>query len=284
MTHPTMQQFNLRAQTQRCLGIVFICASLAVLSACGSFGQKAPTANAPTKGSPEALYKEAKNELDDGGWTRSIELLEKVQAADALGVYGQQALLDSSYAQWRNSESALALASIDRYIKQFPKGVGMPYALYLRGIINFNERSGLLSTFAKEDLSERDPKTLNESYDAFTRLIKEYPQSKYSKEARERLTYIVNTLAKHEIGIALFYLQRGAPLAAANRAQDMLKQFTQTPAQEEALGIMAEAYKQMNLPELRESALRVLRQNYPTSRHLQGGLYEAPSKAWYKLW
>jgi outer membrane protein assembly factor BamD len=205
-------------------------------------------------------------------------------AADALGIYGQQAMIDTAYAQWRNAEGTAALATLDRYLKQFPKGEGVPYAYYLKGLINFNEQSGVLASLSKQDLSERDPKILRDSYDAFEKLIKEYPTSKYSKEASERLTYLVNTLAKHEVGIALFYLQRGAPLAAANRAQDMLKLYTQTPAQEEALGIMAEAYKQLNLPELRASALRVLKQNYPNSRHLQGGLYDAPSKSWYKLW
>jgi outer membrane protein assembly factor BamD len=248
------------------------------------FSQKKSAVNSPASGTTEALYKEAKSELDGSGWTRAIEALEKVQAADALGIYGQQALLDTAYAQWRNGDGAVGLATVDRYLKQFPKGEGVPYALYLRGIINFNERSGLLTSFSKEDLSERDPKTLSDSYDAFSRLIKDHPDSKYSKEAAERLTYIVNTLAKHEIGIALFYLQRGAPLAAANRAQDMLKLYSQTPAQEEALGIMAESYKQLGIADLRDSALRVLKQNYPNSRHLAGGIYTAPSKAWYKLW
>jgi outer membrane protein assembly factor BamD len=274
-------QFNLPTASR--LGVTLIlCLGL---GACGMFGaKKADTGPQVAKGSTEALYKEAKEELNSGGFVRAIEQLEKVQAADALGIYGQQALLDTAYAQWRNGDGALGLVTTDRFLKQFPKGEGVPYALYLKGLINFNERSGLLSALTKEDLSERDPKSLSESFDAFDRLIKQYPDSKYSDEARQRLTYIVNTLAKHEMGIALFYLQRGAPLAAINRSQDMLKQYSQTPAQEEALGIMAEAYKQLNLMDLRESALRVLKQNYPNSRHLAGGIYNAPAKSWFKLW
>jgi outer membrane protein assembly factor BamD len=141
-----------------------------------------------------------------------------------------------------------------------------------------------MTAISKEDLSERDPKTMSESYDAFDRLIKFYPQSKYAAEATQRLTYIVNTLAKHEVGIALYYLQRGAPLAAVNRAQEMLKIYSQTPSQEVALGIMAEGYKQLNLTDLRDSALRVLKQNYPNSRHLTGGIYDASKKSWFQLW
>ncbi len=279
LSTPTV--FNLQAASRLVTAFV-LCASL---GACGMLGIKKPeSANAPAKGSTEALYKEAREELDSGGFVRAIEQLEKVQAADALGVFGQQALLDIAYAQWRNGDGALGLVTADQFLKQFPKGERVPYALYLKGIINFNERSGLVSSLSKEDLSERDPKTLSDSYDAFDRLIKEHPQSKYAAEATQRLTYIVNTLAKHEVGIALFYLQRGAPLAAANRAQDMLKLYSQTPAQEEALGIMAEAYKQLGINDLRDSALRVLKQNYPNSRHLSGGVYNAPAKSWYKLW
>jgi outer membrane protein assembly factor BamD len=276
-----VSQFNLQATYRLVLMLVFFLS----LSGCGFFGAKKTESSSPIiKGSAEALYKEAREEMDSGGFARAIEQLEKVQAADALGVYGQQALLDTAYSQWRNGDGALGLVTADRFLKQFPRAEGVPYALYLKGMINFNERSGLLTALSKEDLSERDPKTLSDSYDAFDRLIKQYPQSKYAVEATQRLTYIVNTLAKHEVGIALFYLQRGAPLAAVNRAQDMLKIYSQTPAQEEALGIMAEAYKQLNLPELRESALRVLKQNYPNSRHLAGGIYDAPTKAWLKLW
>lgn len=282
-----VRQFNLQAAIRLALITVFCLG----LGACGTLGgifggkKNEAQARAPiAKGSTEALYKEAREELDAGGFVRALEQLEKVQAADALGVYGQQALLDSAYAHWRNGDAALGLVTVDRFLKQFPKGEGVPYALYLKGIINFNERSGLLTALSKEDLSERDPKTLSESYDAFDKLIKLYPQSKYAAEASQRLTYIVNSLAKHEVGIALYYLRSGAPLAAVNRAQDMLKIYSQTPSQEEALGIMAEGYKQLNIPDLRDSALRVLKQNYPNSRHLAGGIYDAPAKSWFKLW
>ena len=286
---PKVSQFNRSHTFERPLRTAFILLLCASMAACSLLGAKKPAAGSATgataaKGSPEALYKEAKEELDSGAYSRAIELLDKVQSADALGIYGQQALLDSAYAQWRNTEGSLALVTVERFLKQFPRGEGVPYALYLKGLINFNERSGLITAISKEDLSERDPKSLADSFDAFTQLIQRFPNSSYAVEAQQRLTYIVNTLAQHEVGIARFYLQRGAPIAAINRAQGMLRQYGQTPAQEEALGIVAQAYQQLAMVDLRDSTLRVLKQNYPNSRHLAGGIYAAPAKAWYKLW
>jgi outer membrane protein assembly factor BamD len=279
-----VSQFSLRRALQQYARGALVFVALISLSACGVLGGKKDNAAPLPKGSAGALYKEAKDELDSGGWTKAIELMDKVQSADALGVYGQQSLLDSAYAYWRNGETANSLLTSDRYLRQFPKSDGVPYALYLKGIVNFNERSGLLTAISKEDLSDRDPKALADSYDAFERLIKEFPQTNYAIQAKQRLPYIVNSLAKHEVGIALFYLQRGAPLAAANRAQETLKNYSGTPSQEPALGIMAEAYRQLNLPELRESAVRVLQQNFPNSPYLNPDAYKQNAKSMFKLW
>ncbi len=255
------------------------------LTACAGSGDKSKTVkNQPAKDSVEAAYKEVRDEMDAGGWSRVIEAAEKVQALDALGVYGRQAMLDMAFAHWRNGDPAIALTTLDRYLRLFPKSDGTPYALYLKGLINFNERSGLFAKLSGEDLSERDPKQLREAYDVFQRIVKEYPDSKYASEASQRLTYIVNTMAKHEVGIALYYLQRNAPLAAVNRAQDMLKQYAETPAQEEALGIMIEGYRQLGLDDLKKGAEKVLAQNYPDSRHLKGAKYTRPSKSFFALW
>jgi outer membrane protein assembly factor BamD len=257
------------------------------LSACAGTADKAnpaKTGATPAKDSVEAIFKEAREEIDASGWGRAIELYEKVQSLDALGVYGRQALVDTAFAQWRNGDPAIALTTLDRYLRLFPKSDGTAYALYLKGLINFNERSGLFAKFSGEDLSQRDPKQLREGYDVFQRIVKEYPDSKYAPEAAQRLTYIVNTLAQHEVGIALYYLQRNAPLAAINRAQDTLKQFSETPAQEEALGIMIEGYRQLGMLDLKADTEKVLSKNYPKSRHLSGATYTRPPKSFFALW
>jgi outer membrane protein assembly factor BamD len=280
-------QFSLHPSTQR-LGLTALTFSLMLsLSACGTLFSSSSNTPKLDDTPPEVLYKKAKLELNDSDWSTAATSMEKVQAADAVGIYGQQALLDMAYAQWKNNDSGLALVSVERYLRQFSKAAGVPYALYLKGMINFNRETNLVTQFVKEDLSERDPKSLQDSYAAFERLAKEFPSSEYAKAGIERMPYLVNTLAQHEANIALFYLQNKAPVAAIGRVQDLLKLYPQAASQEQGLGVMAEAYRQLGLTESRDNTVRVLQKNYPNSPYLSTNadhLYAAPTKSWFALW
>jgi len=89
-------------------------------------------------------------------------------------------------------------------------------------------------------------------------------------------------LARNEINVARYYLQRGAYLAAANRAQDAIKRFPTSPVQKDALDIIIEAYDRMGMPELRDDARKVLAKNFPADRMAREGQNRA--KPWWKFW
>ena len=280
-----ISQFNLSTSLVRLVSRACVLGVCAALVACGSFGGKALVKkDSFGRETPESLYAVAKEELDSKGYTKAIELYEKVLSADALGTFGQQALIDTAYAQWKNDELVAALTTIERYTRQFPKGMGMPYALYMKGLIKFNDRTGLLAAFSKQDLSDRDPKLLREAFDAFSQLIEQYPTTTYAKDASDRQTFLVNSMAQHEVNVARFYLARKAPLAAISRAQDMLKQYSETPAQEEALGVIIEGYRQLGIPELQAKAEMILRTTYPNSEYLNGAVFTPKRKAFFSLW
>jgi outer membrane protein assembly factor BamD len=82
------------------------------------------------------------------------------------------------------------------------------------------------------------------------------------------MDYIVNSLAEGEVQVARYYFNRGAYLAAANRAQQVVTDYPQTPANEEALALMVQSYDKLQLVPLRDAAARVLRLNFPGSRYL----------------
>ena len=160
----------------------------------------------------------------------------------------------------------------------------MDYALYLKGLVNFNDNLGLFSSLINQDLSERDQKAAKESYESFLELTKRFPDSKYTPDARQRMTYIVNSLAGYEVHVARYYARKGAHVAAVNRAQQALTEFQGVPAAEEALAILVYSYDAMGMTQLRDDARRVLEQNYPNSSFLKNPLKGKVSKPWWQLW
>ena len=233
--------------------------------------------------SPNRLYAEAKDEMNSGSYDKATSLLEKLEGRAAGTPLAQQAQLDKAYAHYRAAEPAQALATIDRFMRLHPASPAIDYALYLKGIINFNDDLGMLSFLTRQDLSERDQKAAKESFEAFKELVARFPESKYTPDGRLRMTYIVNSLAQYEVHVARYYYQRGAYLAAVNRAQSALADYRDVPALEEALFIMVRSYDALGMEQLRDDSKRVLEANYPNSAYFTRG-FKRVDDPWWKFW
>ena len=168
-------------------------------------------------------------------------------------------------------------------MKLHPASPAFDYALYLKGIINFNDDLGLFSWISRQDLSERDQKAAKDSFEAFRELVTRFPDSRYAPDARQRMVYIVNALAQYEVHVARYYYQRGAYVAAINRAQAALAEYKDVPALEEALYILMQSYDALGMTQLRDDTRRVLEASYPQSTYLTQGL-KPRSNPWWKLW
>lgn len=254
----------------------------ALMVACGSAPQD-EFANI----SPDKLYADAKEEADDGNFESAIKRLEKVEARASGTILAQQAQIDLAYAYYKTGEKAQALAKLERFIRLHPTSPALDYAYYLQGLINFNDDLGLFGRLASQDLSERDQQASRDAYESFRQLSERFPNSKYAQDARLRMNHIVNSLAAGEVHVARYYLRRGANLAAANRAQQAIKDYRQSPAIEEALYIMVKAYDNLGLVQLRDDAQRVLKQSFPTSKYLSDDVMSAQARAkkpWWQLW
>lgn len=234
--------------------------------------------------SPERIYQEARDEVSAGAWDKAIGLFEKLEGRAAGTLLAQQAQIEKAYAQYRTGEKIQAAATLDRFMRLHPTSPAMDYALYLKGLVNFNDNLGLLSALINQDLSERDQKAAKESYESFLELSKRFPDSKYTPDARQRMVYITNSLAGYEVHVARYYARRGAYVAAINRAQQALTDYQGVPAAEEALAILVYCYDAMGMTQLRDDARRVLEQNFPNSSFLKNPLASRQSKPWWQLW
>ena len=265
----------------RILALLLLSISLAAgLSGCGLLPEQIDE----TKNwSASKLYSAAKENLDDGNYTEAVKMFEKLEARYPYGAFAQQSQLEVAYAYYKDSEPASAIAACDRFIKLHPNHPNVDYAYYLKGLANFVEDTSFLAQFADQDMSERDPKSAREAFEAFKELANRFPESKYTADAVGRMKYLVNSLAAHEVSVARYYYKRGAYVAAANRGKYALENYRQAPALEEGLAIMAKSYDKLNLPQLRDDALRVLKLNFPNSPYVAG---DGPvqDKPWWKLW
>jgi len=238
------------------------------LAACSFIDKHDPTAGY----SAEKLYREAKDALDGGQYDLAIKRYETLEARFPYGRYSQQGQLEIAYAYYKQNEQASAVAATERFVKLHPNHSNVDYALYLKGLVYFNEDLGLLGKVSRQDRTERDPKSARDSFDAFKELVQRFPESRYAPDARARMKYLVNALASHEVHVARYYMKRGAYVAAANRAQYALKNYPEAPAQEEALLVMIQAYDVLGVPELRDDAERILRKNFPDNPQLKSML------------
>ncbi len=200
--------------------------------------------------------------LEDHNFEQAVKKFEKLQSRYPYGRYAQQAQMEIAYAYYKQGEPAPALSAIERFIKQYPNNSHIDYMYYLKGLINFDENlGGVINSLTNQDPAERDPKSLRDSFDTFKELVTRYPDSPYTPDARLRMQYLLNTLAGSDIHIASYYLRRGAYVAAANRAKNVLVDYPQTPQTREALQIMVQAYGAMGMNDLRDDAQRVLNRN-----------------------
>ena len=204
------------------------------------------------------FYSEASTALNEGDYERAIKYYELLEARYPFGKYAMQAQLDVAYAYYKHGEPDSAIAAADRFIRIHPRNPHVDYAYYLKGLSNFNRSIDFMTRFLPTDVSQRDAGAAYESFNDFAELIRRHPQSQYAADARKRLLYLRNLIAQHEVHVAGYYMKRGAYLAAANRCKEVVEKYPRTPAVEQALETMIDAYTRLNLPKLASDAKRVL--------------------------
>ena len=241
----------------RFIGLVLIAAAAA---GCSLWGEDSdPTSDWPAR----RLYDTAKGHLERGDYVQAIEHYEKLEVRYPFGLLAMQGQLDLIYAYYKSDEQGSTISAADRFIKLHPRHPNVDYAYYLKGLAQFADGDSLVGRFFRRDRAKHDASAALQSFRAFEELVQRFPESRYAEDSRQRMLYLKNVVAMHEIHVARYYMTRGAWLAAANRARYVVENYQRTPAVSEALDIMITAYRQMGLDDLAADADRVLRLNHP---------------------
>lgn len=193
------------------------------------------------------LYETAQQKLQNGDYSQAITDLEQIDNRYPFGPYTQQVQLDLMYAYYKADELALAQATIDRFIRLNPTHPNIDYVLYLRGVVNMDQDYNTFQNLFGVDRSDRDPQFVRVAFEDFNQLIRNYPDSEYANDAKKRMEYLYNRLAKHELSVAEFYTKREAFVAVVNRVELMMRLYPNAQATRDALPLMENAYRKLNL-------------------------------------
>jgi outer membrane protein assembly factor BamD len=218
----------------------------------------------------EELYAHAKNDMLDGDYTRATIYYTRLIARFPFGPYNEQSQLELAYVQYKTGKPDDATSTIDRFIRTYPRHAHIDYAYYLKAVINFDRNVGLMTRVFRTDPSARDLNGPTTSFNDFNEVLRRYPNSIYAADARQRMVYLRNELARHELVVGLYYLRRGAWVSAATRGKYLLENYPQSEYEDDAIALMAASYTRLGQTTLAEDSRRVLEKNYPEHPYLQG--------------
>lgn len=213
--------------------------------------------------SEDELYQRAQDHLQHQRYDLAADSLQLMEARFPFGKYAEQSQLDIIYVYYMQYDEAAARAAAERFIRLHPQHPNVDYAYYMKGLSSFTEGNGMFERFMPTDLTRRDPGAARQSFADFSQLVSRFPDSTYAADARKRMIYLRNLLARYEVHVANYYFLRGAYLAAANRGRYVVENFQRTPAVPDALAVMVQAYKLLGMEDAANDSLTTLRNNYP---------------------
>jgi outer membrane protein assembly factor BamD len=228
------------------------------------------SACASNKGQEEVLaeetyYENARGAMNAGNFNEAETNLDALETYYPFGRYAEQAQLDLIYARYQNLDLEGSRAAADRFLRLNPQSEHADYALYMRGLASYNLDVSLGARYLPVDIEARDPGEQRQAFQDFSNLLNRYPGSVYAPDARQRMIAIRNRLANLELLAAQYYISREAYIAANTRARFIIENYPSTPPVEDALIILAETFRFLDLKKGASDAVATLRQNFPDS-------------------
>jgi outer membrane protein assembly factor BamD len=239
--------------------IALVVLSAAMLSGCAGSEEEE---NAMLRDVTKA-YEMAQKSMRNQNYRRAIQIYEALQARFPFSDLSKQIQLELMYAYYKSGSQEQAIDAADTFMRENPTHARVDYALYIKALAYFERDPGLLERWFNKDVDNRPPRDGVLSFSLLKRLVERYPASPYAEDARQRMIFLKNRLAAYENTVARYYLDRGAYIAALNRAKGALEEYNGANSGNESLEIMIEAYEGLGMTKLAADARQVLESNFP---------------------
>lgn len=214
----------------------------------------------------QTYYENARSAMNSGNFNEAETNLDALETYYPFGRYAEQAQLDLIFARYQNLDLEGARAAADRFLRLNPQSEHGDYALYMRGLASYNLDIGLAARYFPIEANARAPGEQLQAFRDFSELLNRYPNSLYAADARQRMIAVRNRMAELELHAARYYITREAYIAANNRARYVVENYPSSPVVEEAIIILAETFRFMDIKKGSQDAVALLRTNFPDSK------------------
>lgn len=240
------------------LVVAAVFASVVLLSGCSS----KPKEEVIERSTVETMYETAQTYLDVGRFAEAAQVLTSMNTRYPFGPYTQQVQLDLIYALYKIGDQDKALSQIDRFLQLNSNHADLDYVRYMRGLVYQQAEGSIFQDMFGIDRSDRSPYYAQRAFDEFRELVRMYPSSAYAADAQARMLGLSSRLAQYDLHVAEYYFRRGAFLAAANRAKNVVESHPGVPEQKQALELMVKSYHELGLTQQSEDAKVILEKNF----------------------
>ena len=202
------------------------------------------------------MFAEADNLLSRGKFNRAAKKFEDLDRDHPYAPEARRAIVMAAYSYYKAGKSPEAIAAARRYTTLHPGTKEAALAHHIIASAYFDEMRG----------PNRDQTSTRKALKELKVLVARYPDSKYAKEAQNRIRVAQDTLAASEMEVGRYYLERGNYIAAINRFKVVVSEYQTTAHVEEALMRLTEAYMALGIKQEAQTAAAVLGHNFPQSK------------------
>ena len=205
--------------------------------------------------SVEDIYNYAMDLLLDKDYQMAALTFEEVERQHPYSMWATKAQLMSSYAHYLDNNYDDSVIAAERFVSLHPGHDDTAYAYYLLGLCYYEQISDV----------GRDQKMTVKALEAFESVVRRYPTSKYSRDAKLKMDLARDHLAGKEMEIGRTYQSLEFYVAAINRFRNVVQRYQTTSHVPEALYRLTESYLALGVTKEAEVAAAVLGHNFPGS-------------------
>ena len=201
-------------------------------------------------------YSEGKKSLEEGDVLFAAKKFNEAEVLFPQSKWAPRAALMAAYSYYTQDYYLDAIAELDRFLIVYPNYKDMDYVYYLMGL-----------SYYEQIIDEtKDLESIIKAKEYFELLIKNYPNTEYSIDAKFKNDYIEDILASKEMYVGRYYVQRKKWIPAINRFRSVVDNYDTTIYTEEALYRLVEINYKIGLKSEAEKYAKLLGYNYQSSK------------------